>query len=121
MTTPTLPAGPALDLLMAECMGLKCGHLHGDPDGPIVARLRPDAPAEYDRWRRFSPSSEIADAWEVVEHLRHGDCRWGFTLDSSSEKWTAIFYDQKCVGESTSAPHAICLAALRVAALAAVQ
>jgi len=73
MTATELPAGPALDLAVARACGLQAeisqtGAVH---DGQCCARLRPDAPCEFSRWRLFKPSTDIADAFEALEAMRN--------------------------------------------------
>ncbi len=80
----TMVAGEALDALVAEkVMGWTCTFLCKDPEtyggsvyvwryaGGLTCRYATD----YDVFDRWSPSRNIADAWEVVEHfiaLRRG-------------------------------------------------
>jgi hypothetical protein len=57
-------------------------------------------------------STDIADAWAVVERLK--DTHYNFQLENDQgeiEPWIACFGQKSAV--SSSAPHAICLAALR--------
>lgn len=73
-----------------------------------------------ENWIKVVPppySTDIAAAWEVVEELQRQD--WCFILDNMKGflgNWQAHFERNRWVetAESTSAPHAICLAALKV-------
>ena len=70
-------------------------------------------------WPHFS--TDIAAAWEVVEKMRKDG--WGMTVDSlgfPGEEWRAWFqcdvshdYLKMEIGEAATAPHAICLTALK--------
>lgn len=56
----------------------------------------------------FHPSTSIADAWEVVEKMGF-NCLW-----KDATGWTCRFYGVRAAESSAStAPHAICLAALK--------
>ena len=73
---------------------------------------------------KFGPNftTDIAAAWEVVEHLRKqtkddGSCKWLVSLIDHQHKWEAVVHeigmdDIACECDE-SAPMAICLAALR--------
>jgi hypothetical protein len=70
---------------------------------------------------QWSPSQDIKAAWLVVEKLKDKDSR-GFALMYEEGSWFVggmVVGDKGqselsyFVGESSSAPHAICLAALR--------
>lgn len=75
---------------------------------------------------RWSPSGDMGDAWEVVEKfLRHLEfcCEDGFRLSTTSNgKWEALFSNTvsrapsivTATAQAETAPHAICLAALKV-------
>lgn len=104
--------GSELDALIAEkVMGFKVGRFgHGDPLEIITPR------SEFFPIPNYSTSIEAA--WEVVEKL--GILHGAFTLiqhpDSQpfsalTGKWHSGF--GKFVGEADTAPHAICLAALK--------
>ncbi len=61
-------------------------------------------------------STDIADAWEIVEKLQSQD--WACILDNVKDflgNWQAHFEKDRraCTAESESAPHAIALAALK--------
>ncbi len=130
-------AGPELDALVAEfVMGWRhCQddltnemwdtgiHLNHDPEMPTM------------KWpncgpRRWSPSTSIADAWEVVEKLLGDD--WECTIDRHKPNYVtacrgayAFFWHSaeqvegftrrggKFGVEADTAPLAICLAALK--------
>ncbi len=100
--------GPELDRLVAEALLNYRG-----PDQPptcmgvIVAGRQ--------------PSTNIAHAWEVVERMKAPD----FTLlrysadpigDPGKRRWCANFNAQSINDVADTAPHAICLAALRAMA-----
>lgn len=113
-----------LDRLVAEkIMGLIEIHvseqtgelLHTDPADPLLAYEIPVP--QY--------STDIASAWLVVEHIRKNNIRDVLTLASPSDEteyWFATF-EKKWHGRASqdlyewesgeSAPHAICLAALK--------
>jgi hypothetical protein len=63
-------------------------------------------------------STDIAAAWEVVEKMgtlpRKDMQRGGFQVNYDDHGWTASFWREYAFGES--APHAICLAALKALA-----
>jgi|SRR3990167_1650552 len=108
-----LAPGAALDALVAtRIMGWRQETL---PDG-YSYWCHP----EEDRWTPlevFKPSTSIADAWEIVNKL----CRDGHWFDlwhrsgDGSIWWTAEFdtiTEKQSVGPT--APHVICLAALKL-------
>lgn len=110
--------GRELDALVAEkVMGLKINWdettpcpLCGDVGRFCGARMW----CSHDGWyysQYKDYSTDIAAAWEVVEKLR-GD-GWIFNL---SDSWAAQFHmpgNILVVSSAKSAPHAICLAALK--------
>ncbi len=57
----------------------------------------------------FSPSTDIAAAWEVVEEMLNNE--WDFTLKNHKRKYEAIFGTLYNAFAPT-APEAICKAAL---------
>ena len=60
-------------------------------------------------------STDIAAAWEVVEYMRAKD-EWAFTLGTDTDgDWDATFWEGDTFHDATAdtAPHAICLAALK--------
>jgi hypothetical protein len=63
-----LPAGPALDLAVARACGFQAeiSQPRAAYEGQCCARLRPDAPCEFSRWKLFRPSSDISDAFEAL-------------------------------------------------------
>lgn len=107
-----MPAGPECDRIIAErVMGWNGqGELHGPPPGD----RRENWAAEWnkDGWPDWLPkySTEIADAWEVVEHV--GGLELTHILDSTHDFWLAEFAGN---GEATAAtaPLAICRAAYK--------
>lgn len=79
--------------------------IHGKPCGTIPGEL-----GHY--------STDIYEAWRVVEKMRQEPEGWEVVVESSIGKWRAEFYPgpEKDAGESgwvETAPRAICLAALR--------
>lgn len=67
--------------------------------------------AEGEAWQ-FKPSTDIASAWSVVEKLNSAPHYMPFYLKSEGmSEYIARFVDSE--GEADSAPHAICLAALK--------
>lgn len=91
----------------------------------LVKRVRTGIPSALDYWadslgKRYpcgwSPSTDIAAAWEVVERMRHDGWTW-FGLEVGVDgEWEAAFDKRECsalLAEwNESAPRAICLAAL---------
>lgn len=104
--------GRDLDALVAERV---MGFL---PPGPGMWWTHPDNPlARYGGPREYS--TDIAAAWQVVERL-HGvgdllSLDYGkFHLDLWDDlHWQARFRDSEVHACARTAPHAICLAALR--------
>jgi hypothetical protein len=105
--------GRELDLLVAEkVMGLtKTDYLVFDKDSNIVGDIC-DFPKSY--------STDISAAWEVVEKMKE---EWG-TLDITFryDNIAVILYSthqtghvkiSEHIGNADTAPHAICLAALK--------
>lgn len=101
--------GRELDALIAEkVMGLEIVHL-GEPSKPFVKNFTGTSePTEY--------STDIAAAWEVVERLKDSEHAFGFELTQDQGElceWLAYFGEGRFKAESETAPHAICLAALK--------
>ncbi len=105
--------GPGLDALVAErVMGWRT-----DKISDRMWRVN-----EGDCWTRpkdgFAPSTSISAAWEVVEKMKtHKGSGW-FNLywDDDNEEWMAGWwqYDEWLLHDKApTAPHAICLAALK--------
>ena len=107
-----------LDLLIAEkVMGLTV--MPGSEEGKTVGDYIGPLYFSNNRWKPLDHySTDISAAWEVVEKMKEdymvrlqtnilGDWECYFTAPMESE---TIHY----AGISKSAPHAICLAALRV-------
>lgn len=59
----------------------------------------------------FSPSTDIAAAWEVVEKVRKEAGDFQLALVDYGSAWAARF--DKASAVERTAPHAICLAALK--------
>jgi hypothetical protein len=115
----SLAAGPELDRLIAErVMGWKYDPEFGLLNGEQFMEINGS----------WSPSTNIAHAWEVMEQLRHKAIYLdviqtdnGFMVGDGSDNYTnddghiegTLYY----VGLADTAPHAICLAALRASGL----
>jgi len=99
-----LPPGPELDALIAtKVMGWGIIHYAGHQ---IIQRPG----ITMNEW---SPSQSIADAWEVVEKLKHAD---NFEIAFYEGEWVVGSYvNDEPIWEASAAtlPHAICLAALK--------
>jgi len=121
-----LQPGPELDALVAEkVMGWKVVEIH-EPSGRKVMRWLSDhgeglGMYGVDDW---TPSSDITLAWEVVEKIHnHGESFKPLSLSRatglgepfSKFLWEATFrmYPAICYATAETAPHAICLAALK--------
>ncbi len=120
------PPGPELDALVAEkVMGLEVSwwslHPHPDPDEwheVLLPDDKGDMPTRQvggPGGRTVSPySTSIAAAWEVVEKfVSHGCAAWvegdghtGYRAGCTSQRG-------RFEAEGETAPHAICLAALK--------
>lgn len=119
-----MEAGRELDALIAEeVMGFHKHHIHGylhnAPSDEAWDATYPDA-LEYDyHWPGEEPhySTNIADAWEVVERfvregvvfIVKGD---GLRPGDFNPKWT-VLVDNQPRTDADTAPLAICLAALK--------
>ena len=109
-----MEAGYKLDILIAEkVMGWTVDPIGRMYTGDIVRHCM-----GINMETRFNPSTDIAAAWEVCEKMREGflvkieDCYW-----SSNDDWLCAFYrdteEEYNEVVTTTAPLAICLAALR--------
>lgn len=117
-----LTAGPELDRLIGEkVMGWACKDAYGC-DGLVWfdasgSELIDYGPTAYG----WSPSTNIAHAWEVVERVRLQD--YGsleLWWDAGAEWWCALFRFKSETPEmltADTAPLAICRAALKAIAL----
>lgn len=103
-----LKPGRELDALVAEkVMGEDLS-----PLGTLHGREIPYVPPHY--------STDIAAAWQVMEHItaqKRDDFGW-FDLRFVNDRWKATFitgayYEARDHIEAPTAPHAICLAALK--------
>lgn len=135
-------AGAELDRIVAEAvMGLDWGKTAGwwfaDPACGVTIRFRSDAVSEYDNWKPWAPSTNIAHAWEVVERMAtrgvfisvgpteadRGESVSGYEAHAygshKSERAGLIDHEGYLDVTAETAPMAICKAAL--AALKAVQ
>ncbi len=110
MDVATMPAGPALDRLVAERV---LGRPYRDPSGWEM---------QYEGAARDAFSTDIAHAWAVVEHLRAAGVKWEIAddyLDAGAGSWFAMTEQTKAgaacrvVGPyAETVPLAICRAAL---------
>jgi hypothetical protein len=116
-----LPAGRELDALIAEkVMGWRFMH-----DGLGNMRWYQDTvaidgygPNHWGGYRDFSPSTDIAAAWEIVKKMRARGIPLRLVLvcaPGDPEWWYASFEANGWQVESNTAPLAICRAALRAA------
>jgi hypothetical protein len=63
---------------------------------------------------KWGPSRKISDAWEVWEHVGRDECLiLTKFMDRGSWKWEANVNGVACGPLADTAPHAICLAALK--------
>lgn len=98
--------GPELDALIAG-MILEPGWYISSPrsDSVVVHNGEP-----------WMPSTNMGDAWDIVEHFCNSGDQWHFELTKAgTDEYRAVFAGPTCFGISNSAPHAICLAAIHVA------
>jgi len=113
-----LKPGRELDALIAEkVMGIPVTKEQGDYWPP------PDPGKNFSTQPIPDYSTDISAAWEVVEHMRTKHWRDAFTLFSpeieNATEWRAFFakkfvsVDDSKFESGESAPHAICLAALK--------
>ena len=121
-----MEAGRELDALIAEkVMGLTLG------PAPMSANFEITCVKLGDHeWRNISYySTEIGAAWEVVEKLRGAG--WTFHVDdvgfndATEGEWRVMFTEattgnEHVFADGKTAPHAICLAALKAVEVATV-
>ena len=115
-----MEAGPELDALVAEIvMGWKLKRFN-DGGIVIIGDVPPDAThliccPSHPRAFLWSPSQDIAAAWQVVEKMQADG--FEFTMRGHPDGWVevAIFhYKRNLFGRWTElAPLAICVAALK--------
>lgn len=110
-----LPAGPALDAMVAEMMGWhvsESGHAWLDKNGKQMGLV------SSGHWglRAFHPSTSIAAAWEVVGWMRGKGWNVLITLPKEDTRGECRFHRRKapsiCVDEADTLQLAICHAAL---------
>ncbi len=125
MSTSSLKPGPELDALIAEKVMEWELKPHENKDfWPFFWIMSVPTGRIDGGIGSWSPSTDIAHAWEVVEKVReawsnfnlHSANGWGASfgdirmlepeLDDVTERWTPV-----C--NAPTAPHAICLAALK--------
>lgn len=108
--------GRELDILVAEkVMGISMAPVHRKASYGIAPGAINYAQDHIYHPEQEPYSSDIAAAWEVVEKIRKRN--FPLTLNHQGKNWwEAIFWDEtddRWKGEGSSAPHAICLAALK--------
>lgn len=124
-----MKTGRELDALIAEkVMGLSLAHMPDARDsksGVIVSEISDSDVYFWDgRERDWSPipnySTDVAAAWEVVEKFKSKKIEFALIRDVSiwqaSFQWNDSFpYHWDCIEwvDGETAPHAICLAALK--------
>jgi hypothetical protein len=102
--------GPELDALVAEkVMGWIHLEAHPASCAPEVWILDDEHGTEARKAAEWSPSTDIADAWEVVEVMRKKD---GVFIANMGRRWTVRFTDYS-MWFADDLPLAICLAALK--------
>jgi hypothetical protein len=122
VTDVEIAAGPELDAQIAE--KVMAWHLEDEyfwvNATAIVAYATDEPPFSGGRGPRFSPSTDIAHAWKVVEFIKR-ERGWRVSLVSSVDggEWTCAFFGtgNPLLGgagstSAKSAPLAICRAAL---------
>ena len=114
-----LPAGPELDQLIAlKVMGwtlTESGHPDFDRGNWIDAdgNFRHCSPTSYIGLLPFLPSTKIAHAWEVVEHMNGRGLLLSRICRSSEGAFYWVNFDDQSVNTcGNTAPLAICYAAL---------
>ena len=105
-------AGPELDRWIAEhVMGwTPCRNLNFKGEEELI--WLEDHPPQSWAHREFQPSTQIADAWRVIEHLCADGCT--IAIHSRTPGWTVILDEQnpdRVEIRAETAPLAICLAA----------
>ncbi len=110
--------GRELDAVVAEkVMGLSvrpievigASGVHADVGTVDLPRRMPDGRMGVHAAPLPAYSTEIAAAWEVVEKLRSPV----FVLEWEPDRWLASFCGEDEDATADTAPHAICLAALK--------
>jgi hypothetical protein len=106
MDMDKMGAGPKLDALIAgKVMGWR------NAAGAWIDDIIPWAtPGGYRRKTEFCPSTDIAVAWEVVDKLKGVLC---FELRRQPDGGFCCSFGEKITAEASTAPLAICRAALR--------
>lgn len=131
-----MEAGRELDALIAEkVMGWKrMSYMEAEPGCKYPSperitgywhsldlkeqRRAEDCDDYYSPEDAWSPSTDIASAWEVVEKMGRHEISIHMRSDSNTDCVTKRYYlmDYTCralLAEAETAPHAICLAALK--------
>ena len=120
MSPDDMPAGPELDRLVAEqVMGWTPALAANGKDIGLFNTGRPNVGNDdHQRWLfSFTPSTNIAHAWEVVERVFLARCeafrlQWGEFFGA----WRAGYGNSDVpLGIAPTAPLAICRAALKAA------
>lgn len=106
MNIDEIRAGPKLDALIAgELMGWR------NATGAWIGGIIPWATdSGFRRKVEFCPSTDISDAWEVVDRLRGA---FSFELRRRADGGFCCWFGEGMSAEADTAPLAICRAALR--------
>ena len=107
MNTDKMGAGPKIDALIArKVMGWR------NAKGTWIGGVIPWATDRgFRRKTEFCPSSDIAVAWEIVDKLQGG--LW-FELHRQPGGGFCCWFGEEIRAQASTAPLAICRAALRV-------
>lgn len=126
MNYDEMPAGPEMDRLVVEkVMGweeimIPCDDQMPVDDGnPLVRYYEKPGGSEPICWTEFTPSTNIAHAWEVVGKMREDPDRMFVVIELSDESYAGqLHYREQIIpSELTKArttPLAICRAALKI-------
>jgi len=101
-----MESGPELDVLVAEkVFGWQWNIRNG------VCYAEHDCFNAADCWPQFRPSTDIADAWTVVQKFKDYD--WKIESHGDGETFTIYKDGTHYCGDAPTAPLAICRAALK--------
>jgi hypothetical protein len=119
-----MKAGRELGALVAE----KVMGRSGDVERKVLRDVQTGMPTYVERWGVPAYSTDIAAAWEVVEKLQAANPFWetagnesfmafylapALDVTKGRVDWAANFGDDRTLAYGTTAPLAICLAALK--------
>lgn len=126
MNYDDMPAGPEIDRLVAELLGWRWGQTGADFEGWCGAPDFGQHDRRSDAFRgRWSPSANIAHAWEAMEsdalNDEDGFRRWYFAVKETALGYEVEGYHKKDDGRTDrhiraagdTAPLAICRALLK--------